>query len=145
MHRLYCPHDQLEQNRMASWTLNYLRPTINSIKDYGQFTAIAVVKENTPLAVVVYNNYIGHDIHMTIASSTPKWATRGVLRGLFDYPFNQAGCARVTACTRKGNKSARTLLEKAGFTLEGNQRKGYLGTQDMLYYGMLREECKWLT
>lgn len=138
------PSNHVDAQAAAAWTLPYLRPAINSIKDYGHFTPIAVLKDSEPVAVVIYNNYHGHDISMTIASSTPRWVTKGVLRGLFAYPFNQIGCARVTACTRKANKSARTLLEKAGFTLEGNQRLGYLGQQDMLYYGMLKKECKWL-
>lgn len=129
---------------MAAWTVPYLRPTINSTKDYGPFTAIGVVRDGVPVAVVIYNGYAGHDIQMTIASSDPRWASRTVLRGLFAYPFLELGCARVTACTSKHNKSARTLLEKVGFELEGKQRKGHLGMHDLLYYGMLKKECKWI-
>lgn len=138
------PSDALEQQYMAAWTVPFLRPTINSAKDYGHFTAIGILQEGAPVAVVVYNGYVGHDIHMTIASKSKRWANRDILRGLFAYPFLELGCARVTACTQKANRSARKLLEQAGFELEGKQRKGHLGMHDLLYYGMLKNECKWL-
>lgn len=93
---------------------------------------------------VVYDNYSGEDIHMSIAAETPKWCNRGNLRMFFDYPFNQLGCARVTAMVAKGNKRARRMNEGLGFVHEGTHRKAYHGGQTAISYGMVKEECKWI-
>ena len=129
---------------MASWAIEHLRPRINSVMDFGEFSVIAVLRDGAPCAVVIYNMYFGHDISMTIASNDPRWASKKVLKGLFAYPFLQMGCARVTATTSKKNTPARNLLSKVGFAYEGKQEKGFMGQYDLLLYGMTKEKCKWL-
>lgn len=93
---------------------------------------------------VVYDNYSGEDIHMSIAAETPKWCSRGNLRMFFDYPFNQLNCARVTAMTAKGNKRTRRMCEGLGFTHEGTHKKAFSGGQTAISYGLIKEDCKWI-
>ena len=94
---------------------------------------------------VVYDAYSEVDIQMSIAAETPKWCQRGNLRMFFDYPFNQLGCARVTAIVAKGNKRARRMNEGLGFAHEGTHKKAIRGGQTAITYGMTKEDCKWIT
>lgn len=96
------------------------------------------------VAGAVFNNYTGHDIQLSFAADHPSWATRGNIRAVFDYPFNQLGCARVTTVTSKANKRARKLNEGIGFKIEGVHPRGWDGKQTAISYGLLRENCKWL-
>lgn len=93
---------------------------------------------------VVYDGYSHTDIFMSIAADTARWCTRSNMRMFFDYPFNQLGCARVTAMVAKGNKRTRRFLEGIGWTLEGTHRKALKGGQTAISYGMTKEDCKWI-
>jgi RimJ/RimL family protein N-acetyltransferase len=111
--------------------------------DFGQFTALGVVRDGTLLGGVVYNNYNHHDIHASYAFDSPKWCTRSVLRTLFAYPFKQLGCVRMTAIIGRKNKHARKMIDRLGFKLEGTCRKAADGHTDAMIYGLLARECKW--
>jgi hypothetical protein len=96
-------------------------------------------------AVVIYDRFNGFDMHMSIASkSDAEWANFTTLRQIFAHPFLGCNCSRVTAFTTPDNEKSMKLLEQAGFKKEGVQRLACLGTQDLLAYGMLRHECKWI-
>jgi RimJ/RimL family protein N-acetyltransferase len=97
-------------------------------------------------AGVVFYNYDAHagDIEVIIAAESPRWASREVFWTAFAYPFLQLGCRRVTARVNVSNLRARRLVEGAGFVLEGLMRRAGRDGGDMLVYGMLREECRWV-
>lgn len=112
----------------------------------GDYQAIALCNEKRVLAACIYTDYNGHDMQLSFASDGPAWATRNAIRGFLDYPFNKAGCIRVTALCSKKNKRIRKFLEGLGFVYEGKKRKGYNGIDDLICYGLLYSEAKkWLT
>jgi RimJ/RimL family protein N-acetyltransferase len=111
--------------------------------DFGQFTALGVVRDGVLLGGVVYNNYNHHDIHANYAFDSPKWCTRPVLRTLFAYPFGQLGCVRMTALIGRKNRHARKMILRLGFRLEGVHRKAADGREDCVSYGLLARECPW--
>lgn len=113
-------------------------------EDFIPCTALGIVKDGELIGGVIYNNYHGHDIQMTIASTDKRWATRHTLLHLLGYPFNQLNCKRITAVSARRNKVARDMLLRLGFSLEGVVRKGMDGIQDAMIYGMLKHECKWI-
>lgn len=105
---------------------------------------LAVVAGNKALAVIVFSDYRGNDIEVSIASDSPAWASRGIIRLLFAYPFEQLRTDRITAITPKNEKHVRSILERLGFRLEGTHRKAFPDGRTACTYGILREECKWL-
>lgn len=109
-------------------------------------SAIGVVIGDKLVAVCVYHTFrpMVPDIEMTIIADTPRWCTRGAVRFLLAYPFEQLGCARVTALIGRKNKRSRRLVEGLGWKLEGTARRAWDGRQDCMIYGLLREECRWL-
>lgn len=96
------------------------------------------------VAGAVFNNFRGHDVNIAFASDDPRWATRGNIRAVLHYPFEQLECVRITALTAKANKRSRKLLEGMGFVMEGVHPLGMDGKQTAISYGLLKENCKWL-
>ena len=54
------------------------------------------------------------------------------------------GCRRVTGLVHDNNHDARRFDEHLGFKQEGVLRKAAPDGDDMIVYGMLREECRWI-
>ena len=107
--------------------------------------AIGIEDQGEIVAGVVFNNYRnGSDIEAHIAGKSGKlWATRKTLGVFFGYPFNQLRAKRITAAVAGKNKKSRKFTEHVGFTLEGVMR-GSLPDDDLIIYGMLKNECRWI-
>jgi len=138
--------DTREGNILAEWC----RRQISDCEGFGPwFTTIGFRKEGVIQAVVVYNNYRAPNIEASIACVDPKWTTRTNLGVAFSYPFTQLGCSRVTAIVDKKNRRARKFLagkdggHGIGFKLEGVLRQASPNGEDMMIYGLTRDECKW--
>lgn len=114
------------------------------INYFGPCVTFGVVRDDVLICGVVYNNFRGTDIEVTVVSATPRSCTRAVLRGVFWYPFNQLRVTRLTARTAVTNWRARTSLCRLGFQQEGVMRRGLHTGADAAIYGMLREECRWI-
>jgi len=120
-------------------------------------TAIGVVDgQGRPVAGVLYHR-LDHEaipsphIEMTIASTNPRWCTRGVLSALFGYPFNQLKARRVTAIIARRNKRARKFVVRLGFQLEGTLRRGWAARSGdkavvdaACIYAMFPDRCRWI-
>lgn len=113
--------------------------------DFGPCTAIGLEEDGNLVAGVVYNLYNGPSICMHVAAEPGKrWMTKDYLYRCFAYPFEQLGCTRVTGLVKADNMEARRFDEHLGFKQEGIIRKGATDGTDMILYGMLKEECRWL-
>lgn len=95
-------------------------------------------------AVVVYNGREDANIGISIASATPKWASKSMLRVAFNYPFVQLGLNRVTGYIRETNTKARRNAERLGFKLEGEMRQYYKNGDSCMVYGLTKDECRWI-
>lgn len=106
------------------------------------YQAIGLERDGEIVAACVYTDQIGTGITMNVAIDCGgKWMTREALRAVFRYPFRQLGCRRVTALIAAHNAASRRITEKLGFRQEGVLRAAVPG-DDLIVYGMLREECK---
>lgn len=113
-------------------------------KGFGDCTALGVVRSGELVGGVVFTTFQGHDIHAHLAFDTPRWATPQTLRQLFSYPFGQLPCVRMTAPIGRKNKHTRRFAEWLGFELEGVMKRGLDGREDLMIYGMQREQCRWV-
>ena len=113
-------------------------------QSFENYTALGVVRRGVLLGGVVYHQYVGHDVQVSIAFDSPGWALPGTLRALFDYPFNALGCVRMSALIGRKNKKSRKICEGLGFKLEGVHPKGRDGREDAMSYGLLKENCRWI-
>lgn len=129
-------------NRVSRWVSRKIE---GQEIEWGPHTSLAVVDGERVLAGVVYSEYRnGIDIRASIASNGPGWASRGVLRALFDYPFNQLGVVRITCLIADDNVKSQTLCEKLGFVPEGIHHLAWDGKKDVISFGLLRKNCKWI-
>lgn len=111
---------------------------------YGAARGIGWERDGRLVGGVVFNDYNGPNVCMHVASDrTRRWLTRRFLWTVFDYPFVQLNCTRVTGLVGEGNHDARRFDEHIGFTLETRLKDAH-PTGDMLVYVMRRQDCRWL-
>lgn len=108
--------------------------------------AFGVLRGGRLAAGILFHRYDARagDIEIVLAAELPRWATRQVFWTAFAFAFLQLGCRRVSARVNAANTRARRLIEGAGFVLEGLLREAGHDRGNVLIYGMLREECRWL-
>jgi len=107
--------------------------------------AIGLEEDNRLIAGVVFNMYTKASICMHVAAEPGKrWMTKDFLWRSFAYPFVQLNCNRITGLVRVDNFDAQRFDEHLGFKREGLIRRGFTDGTDMILYGMLREECRFL-
>lgn len=95
-------------------------------------------------ATVLYNEYYpGIDIRVH-AAGEGTWLNRTTLDIFFGWPFRDLGLRRVSAVAAKKNHKSRNLIKKLGFVEEGCVRKGAENGDNLILFGILKEECRWL-
>ncbi len=141
----------IHHDQVAQWVIDRMpEEGITSINEVGPFKAFGVYDTEAKKALcgVVYNWYRvmehGNDMRAIIFAEDPRWCLPGILRELFRYPFEIAGCERLTVVVREGNHRSMKLCLGLGFRKEGVMRRGYNGKTNAIILGMLKSECKWL-
>lgn len=140
----------IESDKVIDWVANRLGDNdIECADELRPGVGLGVVDDKgKALAGVVFNRYrkmkYGNDVCVNIVVTDKRWAQRWVIRYLFDYAFNKAGCTRMTAVIREGNEKSVRLCTKLGFKKHGVIPRGFNGKSNALVFGMLKEQCKWL-
>ena len=115
--------------------------------DYGNFgcaRGIGWERSGRIVAGVAYAEWNGPNVVCHIASDGSKrWLTREYLWTIFDFPFRQLGCRRITVCVGEGNSASRLFVEHLGFELEAALQAAH-PTGDLMVYRMLKSNCRWL-
>ncbi|MDN7481927.1 GNAT family protein [Burkholderia orbicola] len=114
---------------------------------YRDCVAIGLEHDGHLVAGVVYQLYTGPggSMLMHVASDGSRaWLSRAYLAACFRYPFVQMQCRRVTGLVRADNAAAQRFDEHLGFRREGLLRQGCTDGTDMILYGMLASECRYL-
>jgi hypothetical protein len=128
-----------QPDRVSQWVYSRLPYS----DDATAFCAIGLEHAGELVAGVVYNSYTGFDIDMSAATVPhllwrPHW-----LVPIFRYPFAQLRCRRVSAGAASRNRASIAVLLHLGFKPEGCKRNA-LPDDDLLLFGMKREECRYL-
>ncbi len=106
--------------------------------------AMGSVRDGRIIAGVVFDRYTGVDIMMHYAAESGSLAGKpDFISGVFRYPFVQLECRRVTAMVAWKNHKSRKVVRHLGFKEEGVLRDAK-PDDDLVVYGMLREECRYL-
>lgn len=130
-----------QDEAVAAWVAGKLG--FDDPEFFGPCKAIAVADSNdVPLAGVVFSGYRGepfNSIEVSIASESPRWATRGIIHALLSYPFDQLGCTRVQVTIPLKNERAQRFCKGIGFVREGVARRGF-GADHAVVMSMLRHE-----
>lgn len=138
MKRLLYGHDK----EVAAWVAERLP----HVDDFGPCAAIGVVEDDELIGGIVYHDYLPTFATMqaSIATTTPRWVSRGILYGILAYPFVQLRLRRLTALTGHRNGRAIRFLTGIGFKREGTMRAAF-GDQHAAVFGLLRQDVpRWI-
>ncbi len=126
---------------VASWAVERI-PHLSSVDALGPYVAMGIARDGEMLAACIYHRWVPEyqSCEMTFAAASPRWATRGMIRGLLAVPFEQYGCQRVSAVLPHDAARTEKFVRGIGFKREGCARRGFGGRQHALLYGMLRGE-----
>lgn len=136
--RLLFGHDA----QVAAWVSQRL--TEYGGTGFGKCTAIGIFDGDGSrvIAGCVYFDY--HEklqtLGMAIASDSPMFATKGTIRALLHYPFEQLGVFKVWATTLHTNAKAERFLKKVGFVREGILRHQFGPKRHAAFYGLIKPE-----
>ena len=129
-----------EREKFGEWA----RARIPHVPSWGEwYQCIGLEEDGKPIAAVVFNLFSGCDIAMHVAAEGKRWMSREYLRTCFAYPFIQLGCRRVTAYVSSRNETAWQFVRHLGFQQEGLMREA-VPDDDVMVYGMLKNECRWI-
>lgn len=139
-------HLRDQQSRAAAlhWLAGRLGTTPRELVYVYPFEILGCYRGDRIIGAVLFNHWRGRTIEAHWAGER-GWLSRHSIKAIFAFPFLALGVARVTALIPAGLKDARDVAERLGFTVEGLLREAEDDGSDLLVYGMLRRECRWLT
>lgn len=106
------------------------------------FQGITIVDDDEVVrGAIGIDKFDGCDCHVS-AYGNGYWS-KGILHGFFHWVFAQLNCSRASFQTLSQNQHTVRALEFLGAKYEGTKRSAVNG-QDVLLYGMLRDECRFL-
>ena len=112
--------------------------------------AIGIMINDKIVAGVVYDDLCldldgrPYSMESSIAAIDKRWCTKHNLRALFSYPFIQLKLDRLTVNCHSDNKGSQMFVTKLGFKKEGYHPKAWPGGGDLVSFGMIREDCRWI-
>lgn len=126
---------------LVPWALK----RINGAAASDQAVAIGVERGGQIAGVFVFDEFSTGGCTLTYASDGRwGWLSRGVLYAVFAYPFIQCGFRRVTGIVSVSNPESLIMAWRLGARQEGLLREGGPDGEDMVIFGMLKSECKWI-
>lgn len=97
------------------------------------------------IASTVFDTFSTSSCFISVAADTSRnWLTRAYLYHCFAYPFIQCDFRRVTCVVSERNHASLRFTRACGWTQEGIIRAGGTDGEDVIIFGMLRRECRWL-
>jgi hypothetical protein len=107
--------------------------------------AIAHAAGSTLRGAAVYELFSAVDcmVHVVSDGST-RWVTREFCVRAMAFPFIQLRQRRITCMVSEMNQPSLAFTRGFGWTEEGRMRKAGPQGEDVVLFGMLAEECRWL-
>lgn len=107
--------------------------------------AIGVKDEAGFRGVVVFDSFTTTGCWISVASDgTRNWLTREFILRVFAFPFVQCHHPRLNAFVSEHNPASLQFCEGFGFKREGILREAGDRGEDLIVFGLLRRECRWL-
>jgi RimJ/RimL family protein N-acetyltransferase len=114
-------------------------------REFEGYTAIGLERDGELIAGVLYEQHTGPNVMMHVASDGSRhWMTPAYMAACFRYPFLQLDVKRVTALVRSDNLASINFCSALGFKTEGALREAATDGADLILYGMLKRECRYL-
>lgn len=134
--RLALGHDR----EIAAWVATRI-PHVNTFGAENS-RAFGVVCDDTLVAGVVFNEYQPDygTIAVSVAADTPRWAARGIIKGILSYPFEQLNVNKLWSAMMHTNERAIRFNKGIGFTQEAVLRDHFGPRKHAVITRMLRSD-----
>lgn len=109
----------------------------------GRGVSIGLSEDGNLVAGVLYEDFNGANVMITVAAEGKNWLNREFLWFSFYYPFEQLKCKRITALIVSSNQDSIRFCEHLGFVHEATLKDAH-PSGDILVFRMLKEDCRWL-
>ena len=121
--------------------LAWVQARLDQPLDLAGYQAVGVTRRGRLVAGVVFHDMLPNraDVHLSIAAEG-AWCTPALIDFLTWNAFVNLACAHVTCRTAEDNRRAITMLQRAGFVLEGRQRRAWDRQRDALLLGLTNME-----
>lgn len=107
--------------------------------------AIGVEHDGQLRAVAVFDHFTTRDCHVSVvAQPGTMWLTQGFAQAVAAYVFITCRKPRCTSMIPEWHTDALRLAAQLGAKHEGTQREGGPDGSDVLMYGLLRRDCRWV-
>ncbi|MRX32800.1 GNAT family protein [Aminobacter sp. MDW-2] len=106
--------------------------------------AIGHERDGELVAAVVFDGFSPTSCFVSVAASSRRWITPEFAVRVMAYPFVQCGFPRINCVVAASNRLSLRLTRQFGWVEEGRLREGALDGGDMILFGMLRRECRFL-
>jgi RimJ/RimL family protein N-acetyltransferase len=107
--------------------------------------AIGVSRDGKLVGGVVFDTFCDHSCRISVASDgSANWMTKEFVLTVFSYPFLQCGLRRISALTSVNNAASLNFVRAFGFVEEGRLREDGSEGEDLLVFGLLARECRFL-
>lgn len=81
---------------------------------------------------------------LTMFTTSPRWATKRVLKQIFTVAFIVTGAKRCSVLVSESNTRCHNACQRLGFKDEGFLREYRDNGENCYVMGMLKKECIWL-
>jgi len=128
---------------VGEWVVRRLSvPGLESSNGLRPFRAIGVERDGCLVAGVVYHQFnpMRETMEVTIASDTPRWATKGVISRLLSYPFDDCGVYTLCGYVQHNNERALKFDVGIGFKKEGVLRHRFGRGKHAVSFSMIKPE-----
>lgn len=130
-----------EDARCITWA----EETMPGCKFREDAKSIAIARDDELLAAAVFDTFSRTSCFLHLVSDGSKhFLNRAFIVHVFAYPFITCGYRRVSAMAAESNARSIKLVQHFGFVQEGRLREDTDDGSDLIVFGMLRSECRWL-
>ena len=127
--------------------IDFVQKLISDKIGFDNPLGMGVMSDNGEMLLgVVLDNYRveSNSICASIAIIDKKVLTKSIIKALFHTAFIKIGVERITCMIESDNVKSNNLTDRLGFVKEGVMRKASFNKKDLIVYGMLKSECKWI-
>ncbi|MCH8313735.1 MAG: GNAT family N-acetyltransferase [Nitrospinae bacterium] len=113
-----------------------------AVDEIEKYTALGVTSDGEIIAAFLFYNYFKAygTMELGMATTSPMWANKETMAGLFGYPFYQLGVNKLWAAIAADNVKAIKTAEHAGFKRETELEDHYGPNKPAVLLRILRRE-----
>lgn len=106
--------------------------------------ALGLERNGDLVAGVLYDAWNGPNMWMHVAITPGAYLGREFPRYVFEYPFNEVGCKRLTGWVEASNERALRFNRAIGFEIEATLKGAASDGGDAHMMVLTPDKCRWL-